>query len=298
MLHLVLFANAGCIRASNCELRLSCKKSNEDDLEAKDGVGENYFEIGRKRVMGITVRRNITSLNAAELKSLRNGYGKMQAITDDRGFNHISGFHWDPFMYCHNESPYLTFLPWHRAYVYWFEQHLKDHDVNLFVPYWDWTSADSHQNGIPAAFSAAADDAGNHNPLYNSNISTRSTNRATRRNPAPPGDLSNSDYQATEDRIEDLLSNNRFEDFTADLEGAPHGSVHGWVGGDMGSVNHAGFDPLFYSHHCMVDRVWHQWQLQNGLDNIPKAILKKTLIPFGLTVEEVLDIKKLGYDYD
>jgi hypothetical protein len=31
------------------------------------------------------------------------------------------------------------FLPWHRAYLYEFEQNLQDFAKDIMVPYWDWT---------------------------------------------------------------------------------------------------------------------------------------------------------------
>jgi len=44
------------------------------------------------------------------------------------------------------------------------------------------------------------------------------------------------------------------------VENQPHGFVHVHVGGDMGSFGSAGQDPIFYAHHCNVDRVWAHWR--------------------------------------
>ena len=41
---------------------------------------------------------------------------------------------------------------------------------------------------------------------------------------------------------------------------ANHDRVHGYVGGSMGQVPTAAFDPIFWSHHSMVDRIWYLWQ--------------------------------------
>ena len=65
----------------------------------------------------------------------------------------------------------------------------------------------------------------------------------------------------------------------------------------MGSVAVAAFDPIFWAHHCMIDRIWYLWQLRQGLHNIPPDYLTRNLLPFGMTVEQVLDINALGYDY-
>jgi tyrosinase len=72
--------------------------------------------------------------------------------------------------------------------------------------------------------------------------------------------------------------------------------VHGWVGGDMGSIATAAFDPVFWAHHAMIDRIWYLWQLKHGVNNIPADYLGRALFP-GYTVKDVLDISALGYDY-
>ena len=35
--------------------------------------------------------------------------------------------------------------------------------------------------------------------------------------------------------------------------------MHGAVGGWMGRFNTAGLDPLFWLHHCNIDRLWSVW---------------------------------------
>ena len=65
----------------------------------------------------------------------------------------------------------------------------------------------------------------------------------------------------------------------------------------MGSLGTAAWDPIFWSHHCMIDRLWYVWQLRHGVNNITPALLPMVLQPFGLTVQEVLSINTLGYEY-
>jgi len=65
----------------------------------------------------------------------------------------------------------------------------------------------------------------------------------------------------------------------------------------MGVIATAAFDPIFYSHHAMIDRLWYIWQIQNGINNIPHQLLARTLAPFNMKVSDVLDISKLGYQY-
>ncbi|KAL2824308.1 hypothetical protein BDW59DRAFT_162646 [Aspergillus cavernicola] len=46
-----------------------------------------------------------------------------------------------------------------------------------------------------------------------------------------------------------------------------HNNIHGWVGGDfnghMSQIPVATFDPLFWLHHCNIDRIFALWQALN-----------------------------------
>jgi tyrosinase len=93
-----------------------------------------------------------------------------------------------------------------------------------------------------------------------------------------------------------VLNLSEFVDFSRQLQNI-HDAVHGWVGGQMGVIASAAFDPIFWAHHTMIDRLWYQWQLKHGVNNIPSHYAERTLAPFALTVEQVLDTRALGYVY-
>jgi tyrosinase len=44
----------------------------------------------------------------------------------------------------------------------------------------------------------------------------------------------------------------------AELEGTPHGNTHVFIGGDMSDMV-SPRDPIFFLHHCNIDRLWAQW---------------------------------------
>jgi tyrosinase len=51
-----------------------------------------------------------------------------------------------------------------------------------------------------------------------------------------------------------------------------HNLVHVWVGGLMAVVPMAPNDPVFFLHHCNIDRIWASWQrryFQNPTDPAP-----------------------------
>lgn len=41
-----------------------------------------------------------------------------------------------------------------------------------------------------------------------------------------------------------------------------HDGVHDWVGGDMGAVPYASYDPVFWMHHAFIDYIWEQFRKQ------------------------------------
>ena len=65
----------------------------------------------------------------------------------------------------------------------------------------------------------------------------------------------------------------------------------------MGVVEFAAYDPLFWFHHCNVDRVWAIWQTINGIDTVPPHLRDVILTPYETTVRDVLNITSLNYDY-
>ncbi len=258
----------------------------------------------------LIVRKNADNLDPGELTALRTGYAKAQTIMDNRGYNHFAGIHGIPNWYCwhHDHTTHSTknaklFLPWHRAYLLFFERAIRDQSPaapKVGLPWWDWTSAISHANGVPKAFSTAKV-SGKSNSLYSARIFAPTAkppiNRQTRRFPGSPSDL------PTTTMVKNLLALSSFNDFSDQMEDI-HDNVHGWtggnngtVGGDMGSLATAAWDPIFWSHHCMIDRLWYMWQTKHGVNNIPGSLLPLVLTPFSMTVKDVLSINALGYEY-
>jgi tyrosinase len=250
---------------------------------------------------GLTLRSSIESLEqiSGGLDALREAYAKMQAITDNRGWVFWSGYHGFPQYQCWHHGrvglgdqlPYDLFLPWHRAYLLYFEHTVRDQNNAVALPWWDWTSPGSHNFGIPQSF-ATSSITGSANALASGPMPDMPTGpaRQTQRSPDLPSSLPNASD------VSNLMGLGNFVDFSSQLEDI-HDGIHGWVGGDMGVVATSAFDPIFWAHHCMIDRIWYLWQLQNGTNNIPPDYLDKALAPFALTVKDVLDINRLGYDY-
>ena len=243
---------------------------------------------------GIVVRPSAEHANVA---ALADAYQKMQALSaaDNRSWIYWAEFHGFNRYECWHHArsgpgtgqlfPYDLFLPWHRAYLSFFDNAARDQNEDAILPWWDWTSAESHANGLPAAYRTGGQslDSGPV-PAINGEAERRTT-----RNPGSPGSL------PTPGDIDTILNLTDFRDFSNQLQDV-HDGIHGWTGGDMGSIGTSAFDPVFWAHHAMIDRIWYLWQLRHGVNTIPAEYLDLALFP-GLTVQQVLDVHALGYDY-
>ena len=67
-----------------------------------------------------------------------------------------------------------------------------------------------------------------------------------------------------------------FSEFSTLVEGI-HNGVHGWVGGAMSAVPIAAYDPVFWAHHGMIDRLWYLWQISPRGTNPPADLLDQAL---------------------
>lgn len=113
---------------------------------------------GPATVATIHHRRSVAKLTAAQLADLRQAFRAVMALDDDRGFSYFAGWHGEPFNWCEHHTD--LFLPWHRAYLYYFELAIRRQVPAMSLPWWDWTAA----AGIPAAYSESLAD-GVPNPL-------------------------------------------------------------------------------------------------------------------------------------
>jgi tyrosinase len=234
-------------------------------------------------------RRSARRLTKNQQDDFRQAISGAQGIGDDRGYQYWAGIHGLPLpISCvhHRE----LFLPWHRAYLYFFEKALQDQVAGVTLPWWDWTN---HSEGVPGPY-ARRQVEGRKNPLFDSPIqaSGRESPGQTRTTRAE-SDPSRLPSPAA---VEAVLDNRDFFTFQTQLESI-HDGIHGWAGGTMSSIATSAYDPLFWAHHCMIDRLWYLWQLRHPGAGVPDTLLDRALAPFPMTVRDTLEISQLGYDY-
>jgi hypothetical protein len=246
----------------------------------------------------VMVRRNIYSLTAAQITSLKNGIAAMKALpyTNPTSWDYQAAIHgttrpdnlqsWNS---CKHGSPF--FLSWHRMYLYYFERILraKAGDPTLTLPYWDYQS----NPVLPPAY----EDPTPGNPLYdgtrNSSINSG-------------GSLPNSIMVEFSTILSDA-TDIPYYTFSSDLEG-PHGSVHTAIGGNMAFINSSALDPCFWLHHANIDRLWDVWLRNCGGRSDPSdnayltqqyTFFDETGSPVVMTGQQVINTAaSLNYIYD
>ena len=251
-------------------------------------------------VSPVRFRRNVDRLTAGQLGNLRSAFEAVYALTDDRGYAHHAGIHGLPLpIGCDNAHGTPYFLPWHRAYLYFFERALRDRVPRAMLTWWDWRTGPQRPAQVPQAFRSRTV-GGRTNALHSARVSRLALEQGRRaglvvgaRTRREPGDAALFPRAA---EVRQVLELRDFLDFSFALEGL-HDRVHVWTGGHMGLIPFAAFDPIFWAHHTMVDRLWRLWQLRHPGARPPGAILDEALPPFRMTVRQTLDVTALGYDY-
>jgi tyrosinase len=243
---------------------------------------------------------NVSTLTPSELAAFRHGVEVMKGrpATDPTSWSfqaNIHGVFGGPpnplFNQCEHGT--IQFFTWHRAYLHFFERILRaaSGDSNFMLPYWNWTA----ERALPVAFRDPLDPT---NSLYDS---TRMIN-----------DGSELPESIVVDDLDDALAMTDFHTpmwtgFSQRLEGSPHGAVHVMIGGNMGSVPTAANDPIFWMHHCNIDRVWDQWlNLNAGRANPADAAFLNQMYSFAdetgttvtVRVADIISSATLCYRYD
>lgn len=144
----------------------------------------------------------------------------------------------------------LEFLSWHRMYLYWFERIIRKQsgDPNFALPFWNYELASERH--LPPPFRPPG-----------TGLFVPDANRGNGWN------AGTSFLQASTVTTAGCMPQLAFNSFSGNLEGTPHAAVHiafGSTGGWMGSVSTAAQDPVFYLHHCNIDRIWNAWLAQGG----------------------------------
>lgn len=233
----------------------------------------------------------------------------------------------DPRLWTNCRHGSWFFLPWHRLYLYYFERIIQEliEDPEWSLPYWDYSKTDDESARVlPAPFRSPADEEAN--PLFTRRRHPRVNDEA---DPFPLLEdrteattaLGISSFAGFQEPDEPPLHFGGGEsdrvrpnhDVVGVLEIVPHGFVHGGVGGEdppglMSRFHTAALDPIFWLHHCNLDRLWDVWIQRYGQESLPQSEAwlgttfkffdaDKSLVE-NLTVGDILVSADLGYTYE
>ncbi|HEX8448933.1 MAG TPA: tyrosinase family protein, partial [Allosphingosinicella sp.] len=168
---------------------------------------------------------------------------------------------------------------------------------SLRLPYWDYET----DGRIPAAYRSPTYVNSNNqtvpNPLY---VANRQPQLATGSALTPAVVSTAGAMPATS-----------YSPFNSALEQTPHGSVHCATGvqscpsGYMGYVPTAGNDPIFFSHHANIDRLYECWLKVNPAQRLPGGAMLNATFSFidgagnlvTRKVGDMLTTQQLNYGY-
>jgi tyrosinase len=192
------------------------------------------------------------------------------------------------------------FLPWHRMYVYFFEsiiRKLSGH-MEFSLPYWNYSVSGANHGVIPPQFTQGSDPT--YKWLYKSDRNP-GVNTGTPIDSGSPGDL---DLTALKEST--YQQNGAAQGFNMALDFGLHGNVHVDTGdyNNMGDIHWAAGDPIFWMHHCNIDRLWASWNKNGGVNPGGAWLTKQFTFADANgsavtgTVSNFDSLAKLDYTYD
>jgi hypothetical protein len=183
-----------------------------------------------------------------------------------------------------------AFFPWHRILLYEFEKELQSVNPSVTIPYWDWADPASDPftpdflggagSGIKGKVVPAdgpfAHDGPNAWVLHvvdavgDPDYLQRYLNGADPSNgfpatlPTQAGDIDPVMAQGAYEASPWKGSPSADSCFRSHMEAELHNWIHNWVGGTMLNMTSPN-DPVFWLHHCNIDRLWPEWLGQHVL---------------------------------
>jgi tyrosinase len=240
----------------------------------------------------------------------------------------VQDLYWDQ---CQHQSWY--FAPWHRGYLLALEAQIRAAIVSLggpkdwSLPYWNYFGPNKEYT-IPPAFTQPTLPDGKPNPLYVKARYGPKNNGVIYIRIPPVSQVcqGNTIYTGSNAATPRPGYGGPVTKFwhgggtSGNLESNPHNKVHTEVGGiisatDFGLMSDPGvaaLDPIFYIHHCNIDRMWASWNAaghsnptdQNWLKG-PAATGDRKFImplpggkPWTYTPADVNSLSQLDYTYD
>lgn len=319
-------------RALACNCGPGCRCGPSCSCGTKTAAQEPGVEPLSPATADLRVRRNATTLTDQERQDFIDAVRALKDVPAPSPV--VPGLSiYDNFVVRHAQAFFEgsahggpAFFPWHRQFLLEFEQELQRVNPSVNLPYWDFTDPASLSILFASNFLG-----GNGDPERNF-IVTDGPFRAGEWVLAFDGPDLRRQFGffvptlPTQEQVLTALGVTPYDVFPFD-RGSPidesfrnhvegfnhpggeqelHNRVHLWLGGSS-SIDLSPNDPIFYLLHANIDRIWAEWEMQNGLSYLPISgpreghRLFDPMFPFFDPVVrpvDVLDHHLLGYRYD
>jgi tyrosinase len=166
--------------------------------------------------------------------------------------------------HCKHGSP--EFPHWHRHYIANFEAICAQliGDPSFSLAYWNWSANMGRMPDpfydLPNLNVTSLNDPSNAQSNNWGSVTTVGTRGLSKGQGLQDDPLTGGDF--SKDKIDTILALPDYASFRSRLERSPHNNGHVISGGDNGHMSDgmSPLDPIFWLHHCNVDRLWAQWQ--------------------------------------
>jgi tyrosinase len=198
----------------------------------------------------------------------------------------------------------MNFLPWHRMVLIYFEQVIRNVSgkANFTLPYWNYTVGGAQHAVIPPEFRKKGD--AKFGSLYVEKR-TRGNDGLSIDRPAPQDVINLTAFRQC--RYEPSGALGAIAGFCRAVDGGVHGAVHTRTGNseNMAVIPWAAGDPVFWVHHCQIDRLWARWNARGG-KNPTDPTWKNQSFTFAdgtgkrvtAKIGDVLDLSQVKYTYE
>lgn len=234
----------------------------------------------------MNIRKSVVNLTATEKQDYVDGCKALKA-----------NGRWDWFVRAHVAAApqahrHPTFLPWHRKFLRQLELEIQQAIAkpDFALPYWDWAADAALPDPKQAVIWQPDFMGGDGSPVSTGpfrrgqweTYPDGTTGGYLRRNMGR-GVASLPDQRQVETVMLQTIYDSSpwrmsaHKSFRNWLEGwkpgrgpAMHNQVHVWVGGSMLPMQSPN-DPVFFLHHCNVDRIWASWQALHPNSYLPQT---------------------------
>ena len=266
--------------------------------------------LTQARAVTPRLRRDVQSLDPSDpfFAKYADAVAKMHALpgSDPRSWRNQALIHIN-----HCPHGMQSFVHWHRHYILNFELICGEMigDPDFALAYWNWSAKngiipdpfyDVNQLNVQFWKDPSNAQSNNWSPNPVTTIGTRALLKGQGLQDDPE---SGQDF--TQEFIDGIKQATRFPIFTGQLEGSPHNNGHVITGGANGHMvdGMSPLDPIFWLHHCNIDRIWAEWQTAGNTTpgfnfNYDNQFVNGTGQPVMASSASALNFAAMNYTYD